>query len=1248
MLTSLRGRLVVAMLVIQLATLALVIGNGVRLVDALMGAVLEAKRVELQTLLSVALARPMFEQDPATVQAVLKQIAGHETVNGVEVLDADGHRVAAVDHRHEFEERPHIVPSEVSTFSSPLRLAGHDVGLLNLNISNGPLIAAKEALLGQSVAISTAAAAAGLMAMLLVAGLLTRDLRALRMIAGRVAGGDYTPRLMLRGASETSAVAAAFNSMLEAIGRERDRLRASEARLEAAQRIAKVGCFERNKETGYAYWTEELYRLQGLDPSTPVPDLDEIVSFIHPDDRARFREASERAHAEGKAWESEYRAIRADGDVRWQHLRAEWTVDDDGRPIALLGTVQDITERTEAEYSLRKIAEQLSETESLAHVGSFTRDLETGTATWSDEMYRIFGVPRSLPALDIDEIEARAHPEDLERFRVSRATALRDNTPWQGTFRFYRADGAVRFHHVHAQTRPGPDGQPDTLIGAVQDVTERTIAEQDLRKTAQQLAEAERLAHVGYWEWGPDSDRREWSEEVFRILDLPPEEGATLDAFMSRVHPQDRAAVAAETTRNVEKLMPIQHSYRIVTRDGAVRHVETIAQPIVRADGTVEKIVGAMRDISEQVDAADRVRRSEATLRAVFENLPAAAALKDTDGRYIVANGRYDEWFGTPPRDMIGKTAYEVFAGEDDTERAVAMDRAAAERKAAVQEDFEFNFADGSRRPCMALKFPVTGGDGEPIGIGLLVFDISERKRTREALERSEGRLRALFENALDVIAIIDDEGTILMQSPSAEAVLGYAEEDAVGHPCFDFVHPDDIDATRQALADAQRAPGQTVNLRARIRHKDGRWRTLDFLARNAPDVSGINGIAIVGRDVTERLRLEEQLLQAQKMEAVGQLTGGLAHDFNNLLAIVIINLELAREDIADTDPVVPLLDKAVRAANRGASLTDRLLAFSRRQALSPRVIQPNDAIAQLLDLMTATLGNSIELRCRPAQEVWRTKVDIAQLENALLNLTINARDAMADGGVLTIITANRALGAVEAAAYDVAPGDYVEITVADSGGGIPPDILDRVAEPFFTTKDVGSGSGLGLSMAYGFARQSGGHLAIASTPGDGTTVSLLLPRTSEALVPEPAPGQVPTVAAREARAILVVEDDPDVRTATVANLKRLGYAVVAAADAAEALNVLASDRELALLFTDIVLPGGVNGIELATRARDLRHSLPVLLASGYADQALPADLVHHGVPLLKKPYRTVALAQAAYDCLNDGDERSKTAADRR
>jgi PAS domain S-box-containing protein len=479
---------------------------------------------------------------------------------------------------------------------------------------------------------------------------------------------------------------------------------------------------------------------------------------------------------------------------------------------------------------------------------------------------------------------------------------------------------------------------------------------------------------------------------------------------------------------------------------------------------------------------------------------------------------------------------------------------------------------------------------------------------TAAQLAETERRFHLLIDAVTDyAIFMLDTAGNVVSWNPGAERIKGYSSAEIIGHHFSRFYTEDDrqIGLPRTALATAERT-GKYEAEGWRCR-KDGTTFMANVVINAIRDASGrLLGFAKITRDITEKKAAEEQLRQAQKMEAVGQLTGGVAHDFNNLLTVIMGNLEHLDRILQPAQSTQRIIAAALRAASRAALLTHRLLAFSRRQPLMPEVLWANKLVAGISELLRRTLGESILIETVLAGGLWPTLADGNQLENALINLAINARDAMPEGGKLTIETANTHLDEAYARMHEeVQPGQYVGIFVTDTGAGMARETVAHAFEPFFTTKEIGQGTGLGLSQVYGFIKQSGGHVKIYSEVGEGTTVKLYLPRYrgAENVVDErPETYQLPR---GRSELVLIVEDDPDVRDYTVEMVGDLGYSVLSAPDGASALRLLDSHRQVSLLFTDVGLPGGMNGRQLAEQALRRQPRLKVLYTTGYARNAI-------------------------------------------
>jgi len=539
---------------------------------------------------------------------------------------------------------------------------------------------------------------------------------------------------------------------------------------------------------------------------------------------------------------------------------------------------------------------------------------------------------------------------------------------------------------------------------------------------------------------------------------------------------------------------------------------------------------------------------------------------------------------------------------------------------------------------------PITGEDGAIAGLFNQGIEITEQRRKEQAIHRAQETLERtvdettrdrnrLWELSADIMLRCGFDGQIKTVNPAWKDVLGWDEADLVGVSLLKLIHPDYIDRTiagAQFLADG----GYHTRFDNRYRHKDGSYRWISWSTQ--PDADSIYA---VGRDFTserenaEALRsAEDALRQAQKMEAVGQLTGGLAHDFNNLLAGITVSLELLelRASQGRFGDMVRYIETASDAAKRAAALTHRLLAFSRQQTLDPKPTDVNRLVLGMEDLLRRTVGPAVAIEVIGAADLWTALVDASQLENSLLNLCINARDAMPSGGHIRIATANQRLNQRAADAQQMPAGEYLSLSVTDSGSGISPEVMSRVFEPFFTTKQPGEGTGLGLSMVYGFAKQSGGLVRIYSEVGRGSTVCIYLPRhhgMAESVQAPELPALPVHTAAHET--VLVVDDEPSVRLLIVDILQDMGYKVLEAADSASGLALLQSDVHVDLLISDVGLPGGMNGRQMAEVGRANRPAMRVLFLTGYAQTAVfGGGQLDEGVEVMTKPFNIDALSE--------------------
>ena len=824
------------------------------------------------------------------------------------------------------------------------------------------------------------------------------------------------------------------------------------------------------------------------------------------------------------------------------------------------------------------------------------------------------------------------------------------------------------------------------------DLMDRKRAVEDLRRADQRIAMAlDAGAVAGTWYWDVRRDHFTADVRFARYFSLDADamrRGVPLAQVVQSIHPDDEPTVARLIGEAMVAGGRYRAEYRVRQPAGGYRWVEANGFVDLDADGNALTFPGVIVDIEGRKGRDARqgaLLRLGDRLRQVGDAVAAADVAGEIVGRTLGATrggfGRIDavaatveilpEWRARP--DVASVAGLHHFADYgsflDDLRRGdtVAIDDVGTDPRTAASADALRAIGIGA-----LLNVPLldAGGlcavflahhDGPHAWTGdEIAFVKGAADRTWAEMTRADAvqSLRALnqalegqvaastrdrnhmWQLSQEIMLVAGLDGGVIAVNPAWSEVLGWQEHELVGSIVFDLLHPDDVAQTHAANQAALANGGLTPNFENRIRHRDGSHRWISWNANKRADV-----MIAVGRDITREreraaalLDAEEKLRHSQKMEAVGQLTGGIAHDFNNLLASIgssleLLSMRIRAGELRDLDRFIGIGQGSVR---RAAALTHRLLAFSRRQPLDARPTDVERLVADMLDLIRRSIGPAIDLDIAHAAGPWPTLVDPNQLENALLNLCINARDAMPDGGWLSIALANTVLAPAQADAFELPPGDYLQVSVTDTGTGMAPEVAAKAFDPFYTTKPIGQGTGLGLSMIYGFARQSGGHARLDTAPGRGTTMHLYLPRHHGSAAG--APGVSPAAASVAAGAvrsgadgadILLVDDEAALRGLVAEALGRHGHRVIQAPDAAAALRLIDGGAAIDLLVTDIGLAGGMNGRQLADFAREMRPGLRVLFITGYAEAKLvERGDMGDGTQLMVKPFVLEALAR--------------------
>ncbi len=775
------------------------------------------------------------------------------------------------------------------------------------------------------------------------------------------------------------------------------------------------------------------------------------------------------------------------------------------------------------------------------------------------------------------------------------------------------------------------------------------------------LALAEASAGIGAWDLDMRTGLLHGTAQFFRIMGLAPAtQPVPIETTRRLRHPDDRDRILQNFHDALSQGAEyIEAEYRIIRPDGELRWIFGRSRVFRDETGAPVRYSGVDVDITDRKLAEAALRDSEQRFRRVFEQSPLGKAMAGLDFRFRAVNPALCNMLGYTEDELIGRSFLDV-VHPDDRARCAQLGRSLIDGLAPqIQIEERFQRKSGEPLWVSINVGPIRDADGRILYTLGIIESIDERRRITEALLDSENRLRllnerleqqaqergaqlassraqlqAFFVNSPDWLTLqrISPDGRSVYAdiNPACEVGYGLPREQVVGRTPEEVLGVDAAQIPLHYLRECLRT-GQPQRYVVR-RTMGGATRTIDVMFALVPDETqdGDRFIITTARDITEREQLEAQLHQAQKMEAIGQLTGGVAHDFNNLLAVIGGNAELARRRL--TGNIERHMDNILRATERGVALTKQLLSFSRRNVSTPQIVDLRTEMPRMSEMLRASLRGNIEMRVNVSETLWPIEVDVAELEMALLNIAVNARDAMPQGGTFAIDVRNAIRGA------GTLHTDHVAIALRDTGVGIPPDVLGKVFDPFFTTKDPGEGTGLGLSQVYGFAQQSGGAVSLNSVPGQGTTVTIRLPRSMKpvASVPEDesAAGQ-PAVRAR----ILLVEDNPQVADVSAQMLTAMGFQVEVAGRAREALDRLErSQARVDLLLTDVVMPDDMNGIDLATRARARFPSLPIIVISGYNDVVMPDGAVF---PVLRKPVPYDELYRAVCSALDSSAARS-------
>ncbi len=890
-----------------------------------------------------------------------------------------------------------------------------------------------------------------------------------------------------------------------------------------------------------------------------------------------------------------------------------------GAIVAIGGIIANDTERKAAEEAVRQTQELLLESQRLGKVGYILVDTASERVYWSDSMFELRRVARR-DFFTFEEAVAFIHPEDRQRYFDARNTAVAARRDFVLDVRVVRGDGSIGWEYSVGHSRFDADGTLTGLMVVVLDITER--------KEAEQAVEESRAKFAGAFHSSADAMLvgtvgQELGTGVFLDVNEAAEQlvGRSRDELVGRSIREtgllvDINDLSTSRERAFAGLGTRNQSIQLRHKSGRI--IETLVNGSFFSVGDKLYFVIVIRDVTE-ARAAERkilelnesLAASLQQLRAIADNLPVAITYTDRDRLVRFLNRTTERWLGLSAAEIIGRDFRDLVRIEHGQTLDDPIGEVLSGRSMRIERTL--TYPDGKSRDLEILYVPDPGADGTVRGFYALAIDISERKAAEEAVRCNEARFRALIEHSDDVINVFRPDGTMSYRSPSAMN-LGYTEDEVIGKRVFDRIHPDDVTASAAALEYLNKSPDGRTSGRTRMRHKDGSLRYIDWTARNALGVPGIDGIIVNARDVTESVMLQEQLQQAQKIEAIGQLAGGIAHDFNNLLGSVLGFAGFLLQDLPKGSLDYGFAERIVTASERGKELVEQILAFARSGGVERKPTDLARLARETRDLLRASLPTSTTLEVLGVPDGLVAEVNAAQIGQILVNLCINADHALqGKPGRISITLSRVAPGAAEATVAGIAVGEnrvidgtlctdraYARIAVADTGIGMGEAVLRQIFNPFFTTKVRGQGTGLGLAVVHGVVKAYDGACIVTSRPGAGSVFAIYLPLSTNGAWT--AATEAPPADPRGHERVLIVDDDGGIRDVLSIGLTRLGYEVTALDDPEAALAAVAEHPEAwDVVISDQIMPT-MTGVTLIERLKALRPGLRFVLCSGDGD----------------------------------------------
>lgn len=897
----------------------------------------------------------------------------------------------------------------------------------------------------------------------------------------------------------------------------------------------------------------------------------------------------------------------------------------EGEVEGFLAVVQDLTKLKETEADLQDSLLRQNEAIKAGNVGFWDWDLKSNKVQYSKEWKSQIGYEDHEIGDDFEEWRSRVHPDDLAPIveKVNQSIAekrLHD----RAEFRFRHKNGSYRWILAQAAILQDEEGNPVRMLGSHIDITDQKRLEEELRKNERLLKEAQHVAKIGHWELDSPSGTPLWSEEIFHIFGLDPKDSPpSFKAHRDIVHPEDWPSLNRSIQRLTTHGTPFDIVFRILRSNDETGWMHAIGVAERDENGRVTRMFGTAQDITELKQAEDKLRTSELWLRSIYSALDEGVLVLTGDRKLMSANKAAQRIFGYSSDELFNHSAEILHVDQEHYEEFGRRINESFDSNKAAHFEFELKRKNGDVFPSEHTVSLLKNETDESVGMVSIVRDITDRKNAEKALRQSRDRLNTLVNNLIDSIVVTDKEGTIQFVNNAACELLGRKREVLIGTALGLPMDTDNLFDIEATTPDGEK------------RYAEVKANTIDWEGKSAYLLS-LRDITLRREAMDERDEMREQFEQAQKLESIGRLAGGVAHDFNNMLSVIRGNTDLALLEASPADPLYKKLEEIQRAAERSTNIIRQLLAFARKQVVSPEVLYLNDTLEGMLKMLRRLIGEDIDLVWKPDTNLWLVNVDPSQIDQILANLCVNARDAISGVGKVTIETQNVILEEADSAKHGrAAPGEYVMLSVTDNGSGMDSETLDKIFEPFFTTKEVGKGTGLGLSTVYGIVTQNEGFVNAYSEPGKGTTIRIYLPRYQGKVDKEVNPEKTEMPRGR-GETVLIVEDDPTVLDLSKKILEYLGYDVLATESPLEAVEIIREhDRHIHLVLTDSVMPK-MSGKELARKVQKIRPGIKILFMSGYTATTITSHgLLPEGVQFIDKPLVVETVARKVREVLD-------------